>query len=60
MYINKSVFGKYQDEDLHLFTMGNGKEEVSIINFGAIIISIKVPDQKAVVEKCSIGLSIIR
>jgi aldose 1-epimerase len=55
--ITRSEFGKLEDgTTVSLFTLSNSnKMEVQVMNYGATITSIKVPDQAGVVEDVALG-----
>jgi aldose 1-epimerase len=57
MGISVDSFGQLQDgREVHLFTLSNDNGmEVSIMNFGGIITSLKVPDQDGVSDNIVLG-----
>lgn len=56
MKLEKAFFGKLKDgRDVNLFTLSNNKITVKIINYGAIITSIEMPDKNGKIENIVCG-----
>lgn len=56
MKLEKTFFGKLKDgKDVSLFTLSNNKTTIKIINYGAIITSIEMPDKGGKVENIVCG-----
>ncbi len=54
--VQKTSFGKVDGKDIFLYSLKNSRGmEVSIINYGATVVSIKVPDKKGHVADVALG-----
>lgn len=58
MEIRKSLFGKTKDgSDIHLFTLKNKDMTVTLTNYGGIVTSVLVPDQKGKIDDVVLGFN---
>ncbi len=56
MKVNHTVFGHINGTPVHLYSLVNAKAmEVEITEFGAIVVSIKVPDKAGNIEDVTLG-----
>jgi len=54
--VQKTGFGKVDGQDISLYTLKNGHGmEVAITNYGATVVTIKVPDKKGNIEDVALG-----
>src|SRR5579862_2840687 len=54
--VNKQVFGKTSDgTTVDLYTLDDGKMEVSITNYGGIVVAMRVPDREGKLQDVVLG-----
>lgn len=52
----RTIFGKTPTgEDVYLFTLSNGTIEAEVMNYGAILVSLKVPDSSGEIQDVVLG-----
>jgi aldose 1-epimerase len=60
MATSKSAFGKYQNQDIQLYTLSNSNGmEVKITNYGATITSLIVPNKNGALQNIACGFDTI-
>ena len=54
--IKKEFFGRTNDGDVFIYTLTNTNGlEMKVMNYGAVVVSLKVPDKKGVLEDIVLG-----
>jgi len=57
--VSRAPFGRVEDKDVAIYTLSNGGVEVRTIPYGAIIVSIRVPDRAGRVDDVALGFDSI-